>query len=177
MWEVIRTNVVSAIIPGIISGIIASLMFALFLLLIKPKVKIASKMAMVCHDSGMTLRIKIVNQTRSMLTNVRYTLYYSRVLDDGLSRMIEIPPRKSPMMYIDKYSKKDKEAKYAVRLSYDVSFNLQDIEPNQKFFFVLMADHVFSNTTVCLNREYNTSDIMEGIYEIGPSTRINVNYE
>lgn len=93
MWVFIQTHIISGLVPGIISGLIASLIFALFLLLIKPKVKVASKIARTNRDNGVSIiRVKVVNHTWAMLTNIKYALYYCNVHDDGISTVVEIPP-------------------------------------------------------------------------------------
>lgn len=111
LYNVSKTGISSSLVTGIISGLIASLMFTIFLFLIKPKVKVAPKIVRIRKENGTcTLKVKVVNHTKAMLTNVKYALYYCDMHPDKISNFIEIPPRKTPMMFIDKYDRKDEEA-------------------------------------------------------------------
>ena len=153
MWVFIQTHIISGLVPGIISGLIASLIFALFLLLIKPKVKVASKIARTNRDNGVSIiRVKVVNHTWAMLTNIKYALYYCNVHDDGISTVVEIPPRKSPMSYIARHNSSDDDADYAVRFSYELDNQKYPVGGNKKLLFIFIADHSFSNTTVCIKK-------------------------
>ncbi len=177
MWVFIQTHIISGLVPGIISGLIASLIFALFLLLIKPKVKVASKIARTNGDNEVSIiRVKVVNHTWAMLTNIKYALYYCNVHDDGISNVVEIPPRKSPMSYIARHNSSDDDADYAVRFSYELDNQKYPVGGNKKLLFIFIADHSFSNTTVCIKKEYYDSDIIDGIYQIGDSTKIISNH-
>lgn len=158
---------------GIISGIVASIFFTLILFFIKPKITVSDKIC-CCIDSNnnKTYRIKIVNRTCFMLTNIKYKLFYCKIHGDGITTIQEIEPRKSPIICIDKYNFFDKEAKYAIRISYDIDFEKYPINENSKIEFVFIADHSLSNTTTCVKKEYVADDIIEGLFESKKSTNI-----
>lgn len=174
LYDISKTEILSSLVTGIISGLIASLMFTIFLFLIKPKVKVAPKIIRLRREDGTyTLKVKVVNHTKAMLTNVKYALYYCDMHQDKISNFIEIPPRKSPMMFIDKHDRKDEEAQYAVRLSYDIDEGKYPLSKTQRLQFVIMADHSFSNTTTCVKKEYYDKDIVDnGVYQFGDSMLI-----
>lgn len=162
----------SSIIIGIISGIIASMCFALFLLLVKPKVRISDH---ICVENeggkGIVYRIKIVNHTSAMLTNLKYKLGYCEMYDDGIYTYTEIEPRKSMLMSIDAYTKEG-NSDYAVRISYDIDPTKYLLKDNCKLEFTFMADHSLSNTTTCIKKEYYAKDIVEGVFQTDESIKI-----
>lgn len=157
---------------GTISGIVASIFFTLFLFLIKPKIKVSDKLCCCVDNNVKTYRIKIVNFTCCMLTNIKYKLFYCKMHGDGITTIEEIEPRKSPVICIDKFSIFDKEAKYAIRISYNIDLKKYPINENSKFEFVFIADHSFSNTTTCVKKEYFGDNIIDGVFESGTSTKI-----
>lgn len=158
------------LIIGVISGIVASIFFTVILLLVRPKIKVSDK---ICCDDNHVYRIKVVNKTCFMLTNIKYKLYYCRIHGDGITTMEEIQPRKSsPIIHVNKYSIFDKDANYAFRISYNIDFEKYPIDRNTKFEFVLIADHSLSNTTKCVNKDYCGEDIIKGVFESGQSTKI-----
>ena len=155
---------------GVVSGIVASMFFTVILLLVKPKIKVSDK---ICYDSDNKIhRIKIVNKTCYMLTNIRYKLFYCKIHGDGIITIEEIEPRKSPIICISKYDFFDKDANYAYRISYDIDFNKYPMDKNTKLEFIFIADHAVSNTTKCVKRDYFEEDIWEGVFESGASTKI-----
>ncbi len=156
---------------GVISGIVASIFFTIFLFLIKPRIKVSDKISY--NGNGKKLyRIKIVNLTHFMLTNIKYKLFYCTMHGDGITTIEEIEPRKSPVIYINKFSIFDKDAEYAIRISYDIDMNKYPICENTKFEFVFIADHSLSNTTTCVKKEYTQDEIINGVFESGISTKI-----
>ena len=157
---------------GVVSGIVASAFFTIILFLIKPKIKISDKICCETYQGKDIYRIKIVNHTPFMLTNIRYKLLYCKMHGDGITTIEEVVPRKSPVICIDKYNIFDKEAKYAIRISYDIDLGKYNIDEDSKFEFVFIADHSLSNTTTCVKKEYFSENIINGVFESGMSTKI-----
>lgn len=158
------------IIIGIFSGVVASIFFTTILLLVKPKIKLSDKIC--CDYANNLFRVKIVNKTCFMLTNIKYKLFYCKIHGDGITTIEEISPRKSPIICVDKYSIFDKDAKYAFRISYNIDFDKYPIDKNTKFEFVFIADHSVSNTSKCVKKDYYKENIIEGVFESGTSTKI-----
>ncbi len=70
-------SIEQTIIIGVISSIIASIVFYLLMILIKPRFAISEKISCVKVDDEYTdYMIKIVNKTRSVITNVNYMLTF-----------------------------------------------------------------------------------------------------
>lgn len=163
----------SSILIGITSGVIASVCFALFLLLIKPRVKISNQICIEKDiNTGVVYRIKIVNKTFAMLTNLRYVLYYCSMRGDGINTVTEIEPRKSRLISIDRNSLRRKNTDYAVRISYDIDKEKYPLNDNCKLIFTFIADHALSNTTTCIKKEYFAKDMIAGRFESDKSVKI-----
>ncbi|MCL2072116.1 MAG: hypothetical protein FWH07_07800 [Oscillospiraceae bacterium] len=153
---------------GIISGIMASVVFFLFLMFVRPKINISDK---ICRENSTNIfRIKIVNKTHSMLMNVKYTLYYCQKSGDGVYVAREISATETDLYVISKYSKKDINAEYAVRVKYEIDDDI--CISNGWLEFTICASHGFSNTSTCIKKRYSNSDISTGIFETGTSMRI-----
>lgn len=163
----------STILTGIVSGIIASICFSLFLMLIKPKIKISDQ---ICVENEGTkdvvYRIKIVNRTFAMLTNLKYILYYCEMHGDGISTITEIQPRKTPIISIDRFNLKKDNTDYAVRISYDIDPVAYPLNDKCKLEFTFMADHSWSSTTKCIKKEYYKDDLVSGVFESDKSVKI-----
>lgn len=166
-------EIYSAILTGVISGIIASVFFMLILLKIKPKVSISQEICISRTKEGKEVhQIKVVNNTRAMLVNVKYSLHYCEVYGDGIVTIHHIEALKSPITTITKYDKKDKLSKYAVRLSYDLDEEKYPLDENHKLLFTFLADHAVSNTTKSMEVEYYAKDVKRGVFESGTSTKV-----
>lgn len=162
----------SSIIIGIVSGIIASIFFTIFLLLVRPKIKISDQICFQKNDEGIVYRIKIVNRTFAMLTNVRYTLLYYEMYGDNVNTVTEIEPLKSQLISIKRFNLKKNDTDYAVRLSYSINTQKYPLNDKCKLEFTVIADHSLSNTTRCIKKEYYPSDIVEGVFETDRSVKV-----
>ena len=167
-------NITLGILLAIFTGILASLVFFLSLLLIKPRIKISKELALEILDDGKyKYRVKVVNLTHSMITNLRYNMMHSEVVSEDINHNIEITHHRSPLPVIPAYKRKEGYSDYAVRLSYvvdpkEVVLN----DSTSSLIFTLIADHPISNTTTCIRKQYYLKDIIEGTFETCESTKI-----
>ena len=161
----------SELITGVISGVVAAAVFYIFLFCVRPKIHVSSKICRAVEDeSGALIKIKVVNRTRSMLTNVKYVLNFCQSQGDGLHRIEAIPPLKFPLGFIDKFSKSDENAEYAIRFLYKIPPHIRISDGWLEFS--IHANHGFSNTSACVKRKYGSDDIISGIFETGTSMKI-----
>lgn len=159
------------IIVGIISSIIASVVFYLLMILIKPKFIISDKISCVKVDDDYTdYMIKIVNTTRTVITNVSYSLVYCIEGQDGIIEVHSVKPLKSPVINIDKYTKKNTD--YAVRITYRIKNGEYELKNNTYFDFTFQAYHSFSNAMKIKKQTYEKEALRYGIFETGKSTNI-----
>ena len=164
---------IPSIITGIISGIIASIIFFVILLFIRPNVKISDNIS--CRsldDNHLEYKIKILNKSMAMLSNVQYTLYFCKEGKDGMHTMEVIPPRKKPLTSLAKYGLYKKNIDYAMSITYDIDPIQYTLTNNSKLIFVLVCNHSLSNTTTCIQKEYRKSNIIEGIFETDKSMKV-----
>jgi len=161
----------SELITGVISGIVASVVFYIFLLFVRPKIEVSDKICKeIDNGDGSLIRIKVVNKTRCILTNVKYALNFCQRQGAGVHHIKEIPPTRTPLEFIDKYAKSDENAEYAIRFSYRIP---ADIRISDGWLeFSIHANHGFSNTSACVKKRYESDDIISGIFETGISMRI-----
>ena len=163
----------SELITGIISGIVATVAYSIFLLLLRPKICVSDKLCKVAeNEKGAIIKIKVVNRTRSMLTNVKYVLRFCQELGDGLHQTTIIPPCRPPLEFIDKYSGSDKKAEYAVRFLYKISSDMLISEGGGWLEFSIHANHGFSNTSACVKKKYKCGSIVSGVFEAETSMKI-----
>ena len=157
------------LITGVISGVVASVVICIFLLSVRPKIRVSEK---ICRDpdDGALIRIKVVNRTRFMLTNVKYVLNYCQNKSDGLHEIDAILPRKTPVEFIDKYSKSDEKAEYAIWFSYKIPPHI-DVAKGW-LEFSIHASHGFSKTSACVKKKYASGDIIPGKFDEGTSMKI-----
>lgn len=165
----------SSILSGIVSGIIASICFAEILFLIKPKVKVSN---FICFsknvDGTLTYKIKIVNKSRFMLTNINYSLRYIKTQGKDRASATEIAPINSTIINIDGFSRSHKKQKvhYSIRLTYNINPIECELNDSSRFEFIFTANHSLSNAPICVKRQYYHYDIIEGIFEKDDSVNI-----
>ena len=159
----------SELVTGVIAGIVASVVFYIFLFSVRPKIYVSSKACRAPED-GALIRIKVVNRTRFMLTNVKYVLNFCQSQGEGVHQVEVIPPCKTPIEFISKYSKNDTNAEYAIRFLYEIPSHIRISDGWLEF--AIYANHGFSNTSVCVKKKYGDDDIISGIFETGTSMKI-----
>ena len=166
-------NLFVGIVAGVISGLISSLIFFLILYHVKPRVKVSNEVCLRDIDNQMaTLVIKIVNVSKSMLTDVNYDLYLEKRRDHSNVRIRAIEPRKDKLWFISKFSKKDKDLAYAALISYRI--NMRDVEnDSSSLAFVFSGEHSISGRKVCISRNYSKDSFVEnGMFHQGKDLKI-----
>lgn len=158
------------IIVGIISSIIASAVFYFLMILIKPRFIISDKMSKRESEGYTYYMIKVVNTTRSVITNVNYSLQYCIEGPDGIVEVQHVEPLKKPLLNMVEYSRKHTD--YAVRITYKIKNDEFPIKENTFFDFTFQAYHSFSNSLKIKKKRYGKDSVMKGIFETGKSTKI-----
>ena len=163
---------VIGIVTGVISGIVASIVLSLILCFIKPKIKLSDYICREVDGADIIYKIKVVNKSRVMLTNVHYSLIYHKDQGHGVSDITKIPPRKADLEFIDKYKNKKDYADYAVRLTFNYDEDKYPLSSTNFLEFVLFAEHSLSNRGKCFKQSYYDVNIDHGQFETGSSTKI-----
>lgn len=163
----------NALIIGVISGIVSSIIIYLLVFQVKPKIKIGDKIARVIDDEGNVIyRLKIVNKTRFAIFNLSYSLNYCERQSDGIINFCEINPSKTAIFYISPFSRKDKDDKYPVRITYVIDENKYPLDENSYLSFTIVATHSFSNTSTYKEINFHKGDIVDGVFETGDSIKV-----
>ena len=110
--------------------------------------------------------VKFANRSKKVITNLDYVLQYMVINDDSVHSVEEIKPRKLKLKIIDKYDKKDKDAKYAVRISYAIpNIEEQKQQSNVKWIFTVIAQDPASGSTTCVSQEFLAENIVWGQHQ------------
>lgn len=163
---------VIGIVTGIVAGIVSSLIFFCVMRCVKPKVDISEN---ICHEtinSQDVYKIKVVNLTKAMLVNLRYTLMYQIDNGKGVSSVVEISPIKCALTYIDAYKDEKDYLDYAIRITYLYNSAKYPLTSNTKLVFTIFAEHPYSNRTICCKKTYFSNNVKQGKFETGISTKI-----
>lgn len=162
---------IGTVLQGIISSVIASVVFYIWMIIIKPRFKIADMMCISDeNDDEIEYKIKVVNHSRVMLTNVSYYLVFCENSIDEIKGIRIIPPAKTCVTTMNKYTKNNTD--YALRLTYCIKKSDFPLENGNHFIFVFQAYHSFSNALKIKKVMYDETSIRKGFYETGRSTKI-----
>lgn len=156
---------IQTIITGIISGIISSMLFYIFIFGIKPRIDISNQICLERHSDRNIYVVKVVNKSRTFITNVKYQMILCKKSNDGNVSITTIHPLKEPMVNIDKYLKKTTD--FAVQISYEMDEKLFD--KNSYLEFTFEAYHSFSNAMRVKQKKYTIKDVQKGRFETGKS--------
>lgn len=164
-------DIQQTIILGVVSSVIASTVFYLWMILIKPRFIISDKISK-CNtgDEKIDYMIKVVNTTRSFVTNISYSLLYCEEGEDGIKDVCIVEPYKPPLTYMNKYTRKNTD--YAVRITYKIDEKQYPLNENTFFMFTFQAYHSFSNSMKIKKQIYRQENVKEGIFETGKSINI-----
>ena len=165
---------IEGIVSGVISGIIASIAFFVFMQGIKPTLLVSDDINVVRYSGNLyTYKVKVVNKSKTELTNVKYKLYYCEIHSNGfMINMRELPPAKPPIFMMEKYNKGSQFAEYACRFSYEVDNEKYPIDDNHYFMFSISAEHSVSNTMKSVTKKYFKENVKVGQFETGVSLKI-----
>ncbi len=135
---------VLTLLMGIISGVVATILCFLVAALVRPKIKISSDFCIRKTTSGKTYyHIKIVNLSLTMLTDVKYTMYFRERAADGNIRAISIQPVEN-FCFISPYRIKGKGKEYAVKLKYIIDESKIELTDDTELVFDIFATHNIS---------------------------------
>ena len=158
---------------GIVSGIVATILCFLVAVLLKPKIKIAPKFCIKKTPGGVTYyQIKIVNFSRTMLTDVKYTMYYRERAADGNIRAVSISPVDN-FRFISPYKTKSSSNEYAVKLIYIIDESKIKLSENTELVFDIFATHNISKNVTHKRMTFKNDDgVVNGTFQKGKSLEI-----
>lgn len=136
---------------------------------VKPRFKISEQICRGKDDK--VYRIKIVNLSHVPLIDVKYTLHAYYRSADGIADVAEVLPRKTPLQFVQAYSRGDSVCDYAVRISYELDTFVKQSDYDF-FVFTFSAKHALSGTVSFTRKEFKKRDIVCGRFQAGKSTLI-----
>ncbi len=164
-------EILTTIVTGVLSGIVASVCFYLMLKHIKPRIEISPVMCIDDSDpDNVFYRTKFVNRSKKVITKLQYILQYIEIKQDCIHTIKTVEPHFPKLQMIDKYDKKDKDSRYALRISYKIP-NMDELNDkgNVKWIFTVIAEDPDSGTTTCVKQEFLPKNIVHGKHETGKS--------
>ncbi len=166
MFEIdIVATIIISLTTGVVTGIIASIIFYCMLKHIKPKLSISPYMCLIPQPQDSSIyQVKFVNQSKKNITDLDYVLQHMTIGKDGVHTTKEIQPYKEKLKFISKYDKNDKDANYAVRISYEIP---EEYIPtnNTKLLFTIIAKDPDSGSTTCIIQEFKEADLVRGKHQ------------
>ncbi len=158
-------------------GVVSSVIFFVGIGLIKPKIIISDNICFTPDENSTdpskgTYRIKVVNKSKVMLTNLTYILLYVKNRGNEVFSVEEIPTIKNTLKFIDKYKGDEDYSDYAVRIAFKYDKDKYPLTDGAKLNFIIFAEHSYSNKSKCYKKVYFEKNIKTGKYQIGKSTKI-----
>ena len=161
----IVATIIISLITGIVTGIIASIIFYYMLKYIKPKLSISPYMCLISQSEDDPIyQVKFVNQSKKNITDLDYVLQHMIIGKDGVHTTKELLPYKEKLKFISKYDKSDKDANYAVRISYKIP-KVYIPNDNTKLLFTVIAKDPDSGSTTCIIQEFKKTNLVCGKHQ------------
>ncbi len=155
---------------GVVSGVVASIVFFTVLLFIKPRIKVSKQIAVTDAEQSIC-QIKVVNNNIFKLKNVKYVLTYEEHKIGGNVDIQTILPMKEPVIFLYGKDRKDKNQRFALKISYSIPPEKR-LTKNTRLSFAIFGEHSLSNTISCKQVFYTEKDFIVGHFETGKSMKI-----
>jgi len=158
--ENIISFLLDKLLLAVFIGIIASAIFYYFLLRLKPRIEISSKIAkgLSTIDNTVIYRIKIINYTKVPIIEIKAHLHIFKNYQTSTGEIWKsqaIKLRRDDPLVILKYDKKDKDAKYAYRfLTYEDVDTMWSDNTKAYLKFRLICKHSVSGFTGFFEQDY-----------------------
>lgn len=167
-------SISQTLIIGIVSGVIASLLFLLALFFLKPSIQISDKICTNNEYGKSYYFIKTINKTWWTVYDIKVELSLlqpSPTKGGIIYKVDKIELRREPPFQIPPYSKKDKDAFYAVLFSTESDLDELWTEKTHCLKVVISARHNFSGFSNIFTKEYFSKEhaIHKGKFEFGKS--------
>ena len=156
---------------GVSGSLVASVVFLLALFLLRPKIAFSPYIADQSKPDDPMYGFKILNKSRFPITHLEFqlTLISPKAVPNGVvlrNKLVALT--KDKIFEVGGYSKRDKNAEYALRIG--TPENLSEIcsSEGQSLRFTVTAQHSFSGFSRVFTKFYlPQSDIKRGHHEFG----------
>ncbi|MCR4321932.1 MAG: hypothetical protein NUV74_16555 [Candidatus Brocadiaceae bacterium] len=172
--------ILDKIVLALLFGVVTSAIFFLILSRFRPKIDISPKIAHgLSTKTGETIyRIKVINRTRSPLTDIKAQLHIYKNYQTGTGEIWksdEIALKRSDPISIDRYDKNDADANYAFRFLTYNDLNITWNDDSVQFLrFRIFARHSVSGFGGFFLRDYRLkrNSIIDGDFSKGDTFEI-----
>ena len=163
-----------SLVIGIVSGIISSILFLIALFFLKPRIKISDKICTNSEFGKPYYFIKTINKTWWTIYDIKVELSLlqaSSTKGGKIYKVDNIKLRRDPPFQIPRFSKKDKDAFYAVMFSTEADLDTLWTDNTHSLKVVISARHTLSGFSRIYTKEYFSKEhaIHRGKFEFGKS--------
>lgn len=171
--------VLDKVVLSLLIGITTSAMFMFLLSRFRPVISI-SKSISKRFDKDLNrsvFAIKVINRNRYPLIDIKVELVFRKPVQTATGevwRVKTIPLRRSELLSLPEFNKKDLDAKYAYRFATDQDFISEWNDEYQKVTFKIFAKHSLTGFGAYFEQDYplKRSCIKEGVFSKGDSFEI-----
>lgn len=164
-------DMLESLLIGVFGSVIASVVFLFALYTLRPKIEFSQYIADQSKGDDPMYAFKVINRSRWPVTHLEFELTLSthRSVPGGVVLTNELLPLvKSTIFGIGKFSKKDKDAQYAVRIGAPVDLRSKCVGGGQFLYLTVSAQHSLSGFRKVFTKHYNPeSDVKKGKHEYG----------
>jgi hypothetical protein len=136
-----------SVVTGVASSLVASSLFLFVLYKLRPKLEISPVIANQSKTDEPMFGIKVINKTGFALTNLEFqlTMITPKAVPNGvvLTNTL-IPLTKDRIFEIGPYSKKDKDAHYALRIGAPTDIFAHCTNESHYLYLTVSAQHSLS---------------------------------
>jgi hypothetical protein len=164
-------EVLENLLIGVTGSVVASILFLSALYLLRPRIAFSPHIADQTKGSDPMFGFKIINRSYWPITHLEFqlTLITPKAVPDGVvltNRLIELTKEK--VFEVGGYSKRDKDAHYALRIGSPADLHSLRTSDAQYLYFTVSAQHSLSGFQRVFTKYYHPqSDIKEGHHEFG----------
>ena len=169
------SEIIIGVLTGVLSSLAASSIFLFFLFHFRPKLDISPYIAVREDEEGTAYILKVINRTPREVIDIRCELTLmtpTNVTHGVIISATHLNLRKSYSFHLEKYDKKDKDAKYAAR--YVTYENLESKWPDDKVSYLqlrILAKDSLSGFSKFFSQSFYTKEscLVKGSHKFGDS--------
>lgn len=156
---------------GVLGSVVASVIFLTSLYMLRPKISFSPHIADQTKNSNPMFGLKIINRSYWPSTHLEFqlTLITPKAVPNGVVLTnTQIALTKDKVFEVGGYSKRDKDAHYALRIGVPVDLASLCTSDAQYLYLTVSAQHSLSGFQKVFTKYYHPqSDIRKGHHEFG----------
>lgn len=159
-----------SLLLGVLGSVIASVIFLFALYRLRPEIEFSPHIADQSAPDSPMYAFKIINRSSWPATHLEFelTLITPKAVPGGVVLTNDLLPLiKNRVFQLGKYSRKDKDAEYAVRLGAPVDLRAKCASESQYLYLTVSAEHSLSGFRKVFTKHYSPTDVKRGKHEHG----------